>query len=144
MTCPPSFCGQSCSWKNKQGYEIEKNILYQDNKSTILLERNGKRSLSKQTWALNIRYFFLRTDQIEKGNQIVEYCPTTKMDADYFSKALHGKLFQKFQKSIMRHRVLSLYQRQWEECVGTNNMHYMRLDNLLLTSHVLATCDMSY
>jgi hypothetical protein len=38
----------------EQGCEIEKNILYQDNKSTILLERNGKRSLSKQTWALNI------------------------------------------------------------------------------------------
>ena len=30
-----------------QGYEIKKNILYQDNKSTILLEKNGKRSSSK-------------------------------------------------------------------------------------------------
>jgi hypothetical protein len=85
-----------------QGYEIEKNILYQDNKSTILLERNGKKSSSKRTRALNIRYFFL-TDQIEKGNLIVEYCPTTEMVADYFSKPLQGKLFQKFRKSIMGH-----------------------------------------
>jgi hypothetical protein len=85
-----------------QGYEIEKNILYQDNKSTILLEENGKKSSSKRTRALNIRYFFL-TDQIQKGNLIVEYCPTTEMVADYFSKPLQGKLFQKFRKSIMGH-----------------------------------------
>jgi hypothetical protein len=85
-----------------QGYEIHKNILFQDNKSTILLEQNGKKSSSKRTRALNIRYFFL-TDQIEKGNLIVEYCPTTEMVADYFSKPLQGKLFQKFRKSIMGH-----------------------------------------
>ena len=48
----------------EQGYEIEKNILYQDNKSAILLEKNGKRSSGKRTRALNIRYFFV-TDQVE-------------------------------------------------------------------------------
>jgi hypothetical protein len=32
-----------------QGYPIAKNILYQDNKSTILLENNGKKSSSKRT-----------------------------------------------------------------------------------------------
>jgi hypothetical protein len=85
-----------------QGYEITKNILYQDNKSTILLEHNGKRSSSKRTRALNIRYFFL-TDQIQKGNLIVEYCTTTEMVADYFSKPLQGNFFQKFRKSIMGH-----------------------------------------
>ena len=50
-----------------QGYEIEKKILYQDNKSAIFLETNGKKSSGKRTRALNIRYFFL-TDQVEKGN----------------------------------------------------------------------------
>jgi hypothetical protein len=43
------------------------------------------------------------TDQIAKGNLIVEYCPTTEMVADYFSKPLQGKLFQKFRKEIMGH-----------------------------------------
>ena len=85
-----------------QGYEIKKNILYQDNKSTILLEENGKKSSSKRTRALNIRYFFL-TDQIEKGNLSVEYCPTTEMIADYMTKPLQGKLFEKFRKMIMGH-----------------------------------------
>jgi hypothetical protein len=50
----------------EQGYDVKKNILYQDNKSTILLETNGKRSSSKRTHALNIQYFFLN-DQVEKG-----------------------------------------------------------------------------
>jgi hypothetical protein len=85
-----------------QGYKIDKNILYQDNKSTILLENNGKCSSGKRTRAFNIRYFFL-TDQIEKGNLSVAYCPTTEMIGDYMSKPLQGKLFQKFKKAIMGH-----------------------------------------
>jgi len=85
-----------------QGYPIDKNILYQDNKSAILLEENGKKSSSKRTRALNIRYFFL-TDQIEKGNLVVEYCPTNEMIADYMSKPLQGQLFAKFKKAIMGH-----------------------------------------
>jgi hypothetical protein len=32
-----------------QGYEVDKNMVYQDNKSAILLETNGKRSSGKQT-----------------------------------------------------------------------------------------------
>ncbi len=88
-----------------QGYKINDNILYQDNKSTILLEENGKKSSSKRTRALNIRYFFL-TDQIQKGNLLVEYCPTGEMIADYFSKPLQGKLFQKIRKSVMGHLML--------------------------------------
>jgi hypothetical protein len=86
-----------------QGYPIEKNILFQDNKSTILLENNDKKSSSKRTRPLNIRYFFLTADQIEKGNVIVEYCPTGKMVADFFSKPLQGQLFKKFHRAIMGH-----------------------------------------
>ena len=42
----------------EQGYELEKNILFQDNKSAILLEKNGQRSAGKRSRALNVRYFF--------------------------------------------------------------------------------------
>jgi len=83
-----------------QGYPIEKNILYQDNKSAILLEENGKKSSSKRTRALNIRYFFL-TDQIEKGNLSVKYCPTNEMLGDYFTKPLQGRKFKEFRDVIM-------------------------------------------
>ena len=50
----------------EQGYQVEKNILYQDNKSAILLETNGARSAGKHSRALNVRSFFL-ADQVEKG-----------------------------------------------------------------------------
>lgn len=83
-----------------QGYKVEKNILYQDNKSTILLEENGKRSSSKRTRAINIRYFFI-AGQVEKGNIQVEYCPTDHMIADFFSKPLQGKKFQNFKAEIL-------------------------------------------
>ena len=49
-------------WK---GYNIYKNVFYQYNKSSILLDFNGKRSSGKIIWALNIRYF-LMTYQAEK------------------------------------------------------------------------------
>ena len=61
-----------------QGYDVKENIIYQDNKSTILLLENGKRSSGKRTRAINIRYFFL-TDQRNKGNVRFEYCPTGDM-----------------------------------------------------------------
>ena len=41
-----------------QGYEINRNVLFQDNKSTILLEENGKKSSGKRTRHLNMCYFF--------------------------------------------------------------------------------------
>jgi len=37
-----------------QGDEIQHNILHQDNKSTVLLLKNGKSSSSKRTRALDI------------------------------------------------------------------------------------------
>ena len=83
-----------------QGYRIDKNILFQDNKSTILLVENGKRSSSKRTRHLNIRYFFL-TDQVQKGNLTIKYCPTDDMIADFMSKPLQGEKFRQFRKDIL-------------------------------------------
>ena len=47
-----------------------------------------------------MRYFFL-TDQVKKGNLIVDYCPTNEMVGDYMSKPLQGSKFCKFHKDIM-------------------------------------------
>ena len=60
---------------DEQGYKIQENKIYQDNMSAILLEKNGRKSAGKRSRALNIRYFFV-TDQVEKGNVVVDYCPT--------------------------------------------------------------------
>jgi hypothetical protein len=78
-----------------QGYNVDKNIVYQENKSTILLETNGKKSSGRQTRALNIRYFFI-TNQVEKGNAQIKHCGTNNMIGDLFTKPLQGKKFHDF------------------------------------------------
>ena len=83
-----------------QGYDIEKNIIYQDNKSSILLETNGRKSAGKWSRALNIRYFFI-SDQVEKGNVIVDYCPTEQMVGDMLTKPLQGNKFLQFRNIIL-------------------------------------------
>ena len=83
-----------------QGYKVRKNILYQDNKSTILLLNNGKASSGKRTRAINIRYFFLH-DQQRKGNQEVQYCPTGEMIGDFMTKPKQGCDFKRFRDDVM-------------------------------------------
>ena len=84
----------------EQGYKIEENVLYQDNKSAILLEKNGRKSMSKQSCALNVRYFFI-SDQVNQGNLNVQYCPTDEMIGDFMTKPLQGSKFMKFRKILM-------------------------------------------
>ena len=52
-------------WLDSQGYVVFENIAYQDNKIAIILENNGKASISKRTKNKNIRYYFV-TYRIEK------------------------------------------------------------------------------
>jgi len=75
-------------------YENKDNILYQDNMSAIRMEKYGKRSCTKRTRHINIRYFFI-CDKVNNKEVSIEYCPTTEMIADYFSKLLGGSQFRK-------------------------------------------------
>ena len=84
----------------EQGYDVEKNIMYQDNMSTMLLEVNGRKSAGKRSRALNIRYFFI-SDQIEKDNLSVEHCPTDKMIGDFMTKPLQGTKFRYFANQVL-------------------------------------------
>ena len=83
-----------------QGYEVKENVIMRDNQSTMKLEMNGKSSAGRRTRHLNIRFFYI-TDQIEKKQVSIEYCPTDQMWADYMSKPLQGKKFQQFRRAIM-------------------------------------------
>ena len=83
-----------------QGYNVQDNVIFQDNKSSILLERNGKASSSKRTKHINVRYFFI-TDRISKGEVRVEWCPTKEMVADFMTKPLQGSTFTKFRDLLM-------------------------------------------
>ena len=84
----------------EQGHSIKENIVYQDNMSAILLENNSKKSRSKRTRVLNVRYFMV-TDQVKKGHLIIKYCPMDDMVDDFMTKSLQGMKFSKFQDIIM-------------------------------------------
>ena len=83
-----------------QDYGVLENIVYQDNKSAMLLEKNGKSSSGKRTKHINMRYFFV-TDRIAKGDMSIAWCPTGDMTADYFTKPNQGALFKLFRDLIM-------------------------------------------
>ncbi len=83
-----------------QGIKVTDNILYQDNKSAILLETNGWVSSSKQTKRIEIWYYYV-ADHIVKGDLSVVWCPTNKMIADFLTKPLQGKKFQQFRDVLM-------------------------------------------
>ncbi len=72
-----------------QGFAVGDNILYQDNKSAMLLETNGRASSSKRTRHIEIRYNYV-ADQVAKGDLRVVWCPTDKMIADFLTKPLKG------------------------------------------------------
>jgi len=83
-----------------QGFTVNDNVIYQDNQSTMLLERNGRRSSGKRTRHINIRYFFI-TDYIARGEARVEYCNTQQMIADLFTKPLQGAQFRRFRDLVL-------------------------------------------
>jgi hypothetical protein len=51
---------------------MKDNIVYQDNKSAILLENNGKGSNSKRTRHMDIRYFFVK-DRVDRKEVQIAY-----------------------------------------------------------------------
>ena len=84
----------------EQGYTVEVNRLYQDNKSTMLLAKNGRSSSSKRTKHIKARYFFIK-DRIADGDLDVMHCPTVKMWADVLNKPKQGKTFRVFRSHLM-------------------------------------------
>ena len=76
------------------------NIIFQDNNSAILLEKNGKTSSGKRTKHISIRYFFV-TDRINKGEVSVAWLSTDDMTGDLFTKPIQGALFRSFRDLIM-------------------------------------------
>ena len=87
----------------EQGFKITENIVYQDNQSAILLERNGKRSSTKRTRHLDVRYYFV-TDRIGAKELCVKYCPTEEMRSDGNTKPLMGAAFLRWRRWLLNCR----------------------------------------
>ena len=81
-----------------QGFKVKKNIIMQENKSTLLMATNGRFSCSRHTKHIKNRYFMIK-DKIGKGEIIIQYCSTGNMWADINTKAL--SLFYKMQAHLM-------------------------------------------
>ena len=85
---------------HEQGYKLKHNILFQDNESAIRMERNGRNLCTGNSRHISICYFFVK-DRIDKGEVSVEYCPTYRMLADFFTKPLQGKMFEVYKDVIL-------------------------------------------
>jgi hypothetical protein len=99
-----------------QEFMVKLHIIYQDNTSTIKLEKNGKESSGKITRHFDIKYFYV-TYLVGRNVVQIEYCSTDEMIADYNTKPVIGRKFTLFRDRLMNlsgkhHRI------KQQECVG--------------------------
>ena len=83
-----------------QDYGVRENVILQDNKSAILLEKNGKASSSKRMKHISVRYFFV-TDMVKKDRVSIDWCPTDAMIADFWTKPEQSATFIRNRDLIM-------------------------------------------
>lgn len=117
-----SDAGSAILWAREfllgQGVDLRDSIVYQDNQSAILLERNGRASSGKLTRHINQRFFWIK-DRVNKGEIQITHCPTQNMLADLMTKPLQGSQFK-----YLRNRILNIADpnplfTDSQECVGT-------------------------
>lgn len=83
-----------------QGYTIDENIIYQDNMSTLSLEKNGRVSGSSRTKHIRAKYFLVN-DKYKAKEIDLQYCPTERMWADVLTKPLQGSKFREMRSILM-------------------------------------------
>ena len=77
----------------EQGYDMTHATIFQDNKSAILLEKNGKMLSRKGTKHIKMKYFFI-TNCIHCREVKVEHMPTDQMWIDVNTKPKQGRPFR--------------------------------------------------
>jgi hypothetical protein len=76
-----------------QGYDIDECIIFQDNMSSLSLEKNERVSSSKRTKHIKAKYFLIK-DYYDSGEIDLRYCPTDVMWADVLTKPLQRQKFR--------------------------------------------------
>ena len=61
-----------------QGYNIDEYMIFQDNMSSLSLEKNGRVSSLKRTKHIKAKYFLIK-DYYNSGEIDLRYCPTDVM-----------------------------------------------------------------
>ena len=70
----------------------KKNLVKQDNISTIKIVKGDRRVCGSRTQNIHIRYFYAH-ERVNNGTIVVTYCPITEVVRNYISKPLQGSLF---------------------------------------------------
>ena len=83
-----------------QGYTVEHNIVYQDNKSTILLATNGRASSSRNTKHIRNRFFLVK-DLCDRSEIKIRHEGTETMWSDVLTKPKQGTPFKKLRAELM-------------------------------------------
>ena len=86
------------------GYLIKDNVFFQDNKSDILMDKNGGNSCTGIYRNINVRYVFVKY-RMGKAKARVRYCTTHLMLVDYFTNSLMGKMFKDLLGVLMRYKL---------------------------------------
>ena len=83
-----------------QRYTIENNILYQDNKSTVLLAKIGRMSTGRISKHIKNR-FLLITDKVDQGDLKIEHKGTDEIWGDLNTNPTQGKMFRVMRVEVM-------------------------------------------
>jgi hypothetical protein len=89
-----------------QGYDIDEYVIFQDNMSSLSLEKNGRISSSKRTKHIKAKYFLIK-DYYESGEIDLRYCPADVMWADILTKPLQGQKFRDMRAFIRNPRMFN-------------------------------------
>ena len=100
----------------EQGFEVNTNIVYQDNQNVIRLEENGNSIAGKRTRHFDIKIFYVK-DLIKQNILSMKYSSTDNMIADYLSKLLVGSKFKQMRDLLMNLLSKRIAVKQ-QECVG--------------------------
>lgn len=60
----------------QQGHKVKENVIEQDNKSAIKLEKKGRMSAGPKSRHINIRYLWIK-DRAGKEKITIRHCPST-------------------------------------------------------------------
>ena len=90
----------SLEFLRAQGHNVSHALMYQDNKSAILLEVNGRLSSSKRTKHIKMKFFFVK-DQVDQGELEIRHLGTEEMWVDLLTKPKQGKAFRRDRAKLM-------------------------------------------
>ncbi len=76
-----------------QGYKIDEYMIFQNNMSSLSLEKNGRVSSLKWTKHIKAKYFLIKY-YYDSGEIDLHYCPTDAVWADVLTKPLQGQKFR--------------------------------------------------